>query len=161
MPGTNILSDLYLGSEPTSVDVQDDQLVITLANAHEIAIPLQFVGALAQNGKRLSSDAQYLILHNPPQIDHIHVSDSALNVYLTDGRLLSCPLAWFPRLLHASMSERNYYELLGNNDTIHWPTLDEDIELSRLIEGGKSAESEHSIQAWLQSRRASLLMAAD
>ncbi|MBI1929348.1 DUF2442 domain-containing protein, partial [Candidatus Poribacteria bacterium] len=55
------------------------------------------------------------------QVDHVHVTDSALNVYLKDGRLLSCPLAWFPRLLHGTPAERHSYELSGDDNVIHWP----------------------------------------
>ncbi|MCW5852493.1 MAG: DUF2442 domain-containing protein, partial [Anaerolineae bacterium] len=76
----------------------------------------------------------------------------ALNVYLKDGRVLSSPLAWFPRLRHGTPAERNHYQLQGDDDVIHWPDLDEDIELLSLFQGGTSIESESSIQRWLQSR---------
>lgn len=160
MPGKSTLSDLYLGSEPIQVAVQGERLVITLANEQEISIPLQLVGALSQH-EQLTPDAQLLILRRPPQIDHVHVTDNTLTVYLKDGRVLLCPLAWFPRLLHAAPNERNDCEILGNDDVIHWPTLDEDIELSRLIEGGKSLESESSVRKWLQSRQVLHRLAAD
>lgn len=160
MLGKSTLSELYLGSEPVQVSVHGERLVITLANAQEVSIPLQLVGVLSQN-EQLPPDAQLLILRHPPQIDHVHVTDSTLNVYLRDGRLLACPLAWFPRLLHAAPSERNDYQLLGDDDLIYWPTLDEDIEISRLMEGGRSRESESSLRKWLQSRQATRLLAAD
>ncbi len=102
----------------------------------------------------LPAEAEVLILRQPPQVDHVYVTDSTLNVYLKDGRLLSCPLAWFPRLLHGTSAERNHYELSGDDDVIHWRELDEDIELARLFEGSKSVESEQSIQRWLLSRQA-------
>jgi hypothetical protein len=76
-----------------------------------------------------------------------------LNIYLKDGRSLSCPLAWFPRLLHGRPAERNHYELSGEDEVIHWPDLDEDIELVRLFEGGRSVESESSLRRWLLSRK--------
>jgi hypothetical protein len=151
----NTLTKLYLGSEPTAVKVDEDRLLITLADGRSIAIPLQLVGQLGQD-ESPSAEAQILILRQPPQIDHVHVTDTALNVYLKDSRLLACPLAWFPRLMHGTPSERNHYELSGDDDVIHWPDLDEDIELSRLFEGGKSAESERSIRQWLLSRQTSL-----
>jgi hypothetical protein len=100
----------------------------------------------------LPMEAKLLILRHPPKIDHVHVTDTALNVYLQDGRVLSSPLAWFPRLLHGTLAERNHYELHGDDDAIHWPDLDEDIDLLSLLQGGKSGESEHSLQKWLQSR---------
>jgi hypothetical protein len=74
-------------------------------------------------------------------------------LYLKDGRLLSCPLAWFPRLLHGTPAERNHYELSGDDNVIHWPELDEDIELTGLFEGGRSAEGEASLRRWLVSRQ--------
>ena len=153
MSGMSTLAKLYLGNEPTMVTVRDEQLVVILADGNQIELPLHLVGQLAAQ-MSLPEDAEILILRKPPQIDHLHVTDSALNVYLTDGRLLSCPLAWFPRLMHGTMAERNTYELSGNNDVIHWPALDEDIELSRLFQGGKSVESERSLQRWLLSRKA-------
>lgn len=146
------LSSLYLGSDPTGVKVDDDQLIITLADGRVIPIPLQLVSQLEQ-GELPPAEAQMLILRHPPQIDHVHVTDSALNVYLKDGRLLACPLAWFPRLLHGTPAERNHYTLSGDDNVIHWPELDEDIELAGLFEGGRSAEGEGSLQRWLLSRQ--------
>ncbi|MCE7983527.1 MAG: DUF2442 domain-containing protein [Caldilinea sp. CFX5] len=151
----NTLAKLYLGSAPIAVHVEDDQLVVVLADERTLTIPLTFVSQLGQL-QPLSAEAQLLILRQPPQIDHVRVTDSTLNVYLTDGRLLSCPLAWFPRLLHGSPAERNHYELSGDDEVIHWPDLDEDIELTRLFEGGKSMESERSLQRWLLSRQEQL-----
>lgn len=162
MSGMSTLAKLYLGSEPTNITVQDEQLIVTLADGHHIELPLQLVSQMAVEHS-LSDEAEILILREPPQIDHLHVTDSALNVYLVDGRLLSCPLAWFPRLMHGTTAERNNYELSGDNSVIHWPALDEDIELNRLFQGGKSVESEQSLQRWLLSRQvteaATLVMA--
>lgn len=148
----NTLSEMYFGSDPVSVTVQDENLVIRFANGETLHLPLPLVSQFAA-GDPLSSDAQILILREPPRIDHVHVTDSALNVFLADGRSLSCPLAWFPRLLHGTPAERNNYELVGEEDAIHWRDLDEDIELTRLFEGGKSTESESSIQRWLALRQ--------
>lgn len=148
----NTLSKLYLGSEPTGVRVDDDQLLVTLADGRTVSIPLQVVSQLEQVDP-LPAEAEVLVMRHPPQVDHVHVTDSALNVYLKDGRLVSCPLAWFPRLLHGTPAERNHYELSGDDNVIHWPELDEDIELARLFEGGRSVESERSIQRWLLSRQ--------
>jgi len=148
----NTSSKFYLGSEPTGVRVDDDQLLVTLADGRAVSIPLQVVSQLEQ-ADPLPAEAEVLVLRHPPQVDHVHVTDSALNVYLKDGRLVSCPLAWFPRLLHGTPVERNHYELSGDDNVIHWPELDEDIELARLFEGGRSVESERSIQRWLSSRQ--------
>ena len=60
-------------------------------------------------------------------------SDDELRVSLTDGRWLSVPIAWFPRLAHASPAERSNYELLGEGKGIHWPGVDEDVSVLGLI----------------------------
>ena len=145
------LTNLYLSKEPIGVKVEDDHLVILLDDGNDLSIPLQFLGQLSLN-ESLPDEAELLVLRHPAQIDHVHVTDSALRVYMTDGRMLACPLAWFPRLLHGTAAERNHYELNEGQSRIHWPALDEDIELSRLLIGGKSTESERSIQRWLASR---------
>ena len=145
------LVELYLGSEPTSVSVQDDQVLLGLDDGRWVALPLEVVSQLSHQ-ETLPAETEVLILRRPPQIDHVHVTESALNVYLKDGRVLSSPLAWFPRLRHGTPAERNHYQLQGDDDVIHWPDLDEDIELLSLFQGGTSIESESSIQRWLQSR---------
>ncbi len=152
MHGKNTLSELYLGSEPTGVAVQDDELLVTLADGRTVAVPLQLVSELSR-ADPLPIEARILVLRHPPKIDHVHVTDNALNIYIQDGRVMSFPLAWFPRLLHGTPAERNHYVVFGEDDVIHWPELDEDIDLMRLLEGGKSVESERSIQQWLLSRQ--------
>jgi predicted RNase H-like HicB family nuclease len=78
------------------------------------------------------------------------VSKNALIVGLSDGRTISAPLVWFPRLLHGTPAERSRFELgqLG----IHWPDLDEDIPVEGLLRGEKSGESTKSIRRWLDER---------
>ena len=77
----------------------------------------------------------------------------ALVVRLDDGRQLTVPLAWFPRLLAGSSEERNRYELIGGGSGIHWPDLDEDISVEGLLAGRRSAESPASLGRWLDRRR--------
>ena len=72
---------------------------------------------------------------------------------LDDGRRISVPLDWYPRLAHGRVEERNNWELIGRGDGIHWPDLDEDIGVEGLLEGLKSAESPASFQRWLAARR--------
>lgn len=67
-------------------------------------------------------------------------SDVDINVTLSDGRSLSVPIVWFPRLANASTSERADYELLGSGEGIHWPQLDEDISVAGLLAGKHSVE---------------------
>ena len=65
----------------------------------------------------------------------VHCSDNALVVSLADGRSLSVPLAWYPRLLHATPAERDIWEIAGAGYGIHWPELDEDLSVSGLLRG--------------------------
>ncbi len=62
-------------------------------------------------------------------------------VYLRDGRTLSMPLVWFPRLVHASAEERQNHRLIGDGDGIHWPDLDEDVSVRGLLRGRGSQQS--------------------
>ena len=84
----------------------------------------------------------------------ISFSDDALSVNLNDGRSITVPLVWFPRLLTGTKDERAQYELIGNGEGIHWPRLDEDISVNSLLSGKPSHESQSSIAKWLQKRQA-------
>src|SRR5439155_2194697 len=75
--------------------------------------------------------------------------DDTLSVDLSDGRTISVPLAWYPRLLHGTSEERRNWRLLGRGLGIHWPDLDEDISVENLLRGKPSAESQHSYKSWL------------
>jgi hypothetical protein len=77
-------------------------------------------------------------------------TDDTLSVDLADGRTISVPLGWFPRLFHGSPAEQASFEL-GRNG-IHWPVLDEDIPVVGMLNGEKSDESLVSIQRWLKER---------
>ncbi len=68
-------------------------------------------------------------------------SDDELCVSLTDGRCLSVPIVWFPRLAKASAADRANYELMGDGQGIHWPSVDEDISVLGLLAGQPSVES--------------------
>jgi Protein of unknown function (DUF2442) len=87
-----------------------------------------------------------------PNIQGVNVTPDTLSVDLSDGRTLSVPLAWYPRLLHGSTEERDDWRLIGGGVGVHWTRLDEDISLKNLILGQRSAESQRSFQAWLQRR---------
>ena len=65
----------------------------------------------------------------------VQVTASELVVGLTDGRTISAPLVWFPRLLAASAQQRAHWELLGNGEGIHWPEIDEDLSVEGLLRG--------------------------
>jgi hypothetical protein len=83
---------------------------------------------------------------------NVQVTDEALIVDLSDGRTVSVPLAWFPRLLHGTPEERNKWRLIGDGEGIHWPALDEDIRVENLILGKPSGESQKSFKKWLEAR---------
>ena len=82
----------------------------------------------------------------------VAVSEDTLSVDLADGRAIAVPLAWYPRLVHASAQERGAWRLLGGGRGIHWPALDEDISVANLLAGQPSAESQSSFKKWLAGR---------
>jgi hypothetical protein len=86
------------------------------------------------------------------QAKDVQVTDEALTVELVDGRTISVPLAWYPRLLHGQPSERAHWRLIGKGEGIHWPELDEDIKVEHLLLGRPSGESQKSYQQWLDGR---------
>src|SRR5438132_13209372 len=88
----------------------------------------------------------------------VRVSDDALIVDLTDGRTVSAPLAWYPRLLHGTAAERADHQLIGEGLGIHWPQLDEDISVDGILAGRRSHESKESFEQWLASRRPAVEM---
>ena len=84
----------------------------------------------------------------------VSVSEDTLAVELQDGRTVSVPIAWYPRLSHGSESERRDWRLIGDGLGIHWTRLDEDISVEGLLLGYPSNESSKSIQRWLDARQA-------
>jgi hypothetical protein len=81
------------------------------------------------------------------------VTQDTLHVDLDDGRTISVPLAWYPRLLHATAEERKSWRLIGKGRGIRWETIDEDISVDGVLAGRRSAESQASLKKWLASRR--------
>jgi Protein of unknown function (DUF2442) len=70
----------------------------------------------------------------------------ALVVDLADGRTVSVPLVWYPRLLLASMEERQQFRLIGNGEGIHWELLDEDVSVEGIVAGRRSTASAESLK---------------
>jgi hypothetical protein len=83
---------------------------------------------------------------------NVRVTARMLVVELHDGRSVSVPIDWYPRLAHGSPSERHQWELIGPGVGIHWPALDEDISVDGLLKGLASGESAESIEKWLAAR---------
>lgn len=82
----------------------------------------------------------------------VTVTSDTLSVELSDGRTISVPLEWYPRLLHGTPEERNHWRLIGRGHGIHWDSLDEDISMEGLLSGKRSGESQASLKAWLSAR---------
>ena len=68
-----------------------------------------------------------------PLATDVEFTDSALRIVLADGREISAPLAWFPRLFHATPAERSDRRLIGGGVGVHWPQVDEDISVESLL----------------------------
>lgn len=73
-----------------------------------------------------------------PRAQEVIVSEDELTVGLADGRRISVPLAWFPRLLHASEVQRSKWELLGDGEGIRWPEVDEDLSVAGILRGSRA-----------------------
>ncbi len=89
----------------------------------------------------------------PVKITRVTITDDTLAVDLEDGRTISVPIGWFPRLAYGTPAERANFRISGAGYGIHWPDLDEDIGIEGLILGKKSTESQASFEQWLQRRR--------
>lgn len=88
-----------------------------------------------------------------PYAVNVKVDHDSLIVDLTDGRTISVPIAWYPRLLHATAQERSNWRLIGNGLGIHWEGIDEDISVEGLLAGKPSGESQESFKKWLVKRK--------
>lgn len=93
-----------------------------------------------------------LTLETEPIAHQVSMTEENLIVALVDGRSLSIPLAWYPRLQHATPQEQQNWELLGDGYAIEWADLDEHIGVEGLLAGRRSRESQKSFERWLASR---------
>jgi hypothetical protein len=85
----------------------------------------------------------------------VQIDEDRLVVELTDGRTVSAPLAWYPRLWRGTPEERTHFEIIGDGAYLHWPDLDEDLSVAGVLAGRRSSESLESLQRWLASRQQS------
>ena len=90
---------------------------------------------------------------NLPRAVAATVNESELRLDLSDGRTLSVPISWYPRLVHASVQERANWKITGGGEGLHWPDIEEDISVEGLIAGRPSRESQASLARWLSSRK--------
>jgi hypothetical protein len=93
-----------------------------------------------------------LTLEHEPAAVMVGIDSERLIVDLADGRRLSVPLAWYPRLLHATPAEREHWQLLGEGYAVEWPDIDEHIGIEGLLAGRQSSESQISLNRWLAAR---------
>jgi hypothetical protein len=91
-----------------------------------------------------------------PNAENVTITEDTLSVDLSDGRTISVPLAWFPRLLQSTPEERNNWRLIGKGRGIHWEDIDEDISVEGLLSGKPSGESQPSFKKWLDRRSSRL-----
>lgn len=82
----------------------------------------------------------------------VSVNEDSLIVDLVDGRTMMVPIAWYARLWHGTPEERSNLEISGDGTLIHWPDLDEDLSVSGILAGRRSAESQQSFKKWLEER---------
>lgn len=86
-----------------------------------------------------------LVVETEPRAMQVAVTDDELTVHLIDGRRVSAPLVWFPRLLHATADQRNDWELIGEGEGIHWPQVDEDLSVAGILRGTRAPQSKRGV----------------
>ncbi len=93
-----------------------------------------------------------LALEHESLAQKVVFTEDSFVVYLSDGRNISVPIIWYPRLLNGNKQERENYELIGDGEGIHWPDIDEDISVDGILAGRRSGESQSSLDKWLTRR---------
>jgi hypothetical protein len=83
----------------------------------------------------------------------VHIGEDILTIELVDGRTITVPLAWYPRLWYGTPKERTRFEIIGDGRYIHWPDLDEDLSIAGILAGHRSGENAESLKKWLASRK--------
>lgn len=91
-----------------------------------------------------------------PNAVDVMVTEDTLSVDLSDGRTISVPLAWFPRLVYATPEQRKNWRFIGKGEGIHWEDIDEDISVEGLLSGKPSGESQVSFKKWLNEHQSRL-----
>jgi len=94
-----------------------------------------------------------LALETEPTVVNVTVTEDELMVDLVDGRRMTVPFAWYPRLMYATAAERQNFQLLGDGYAIEFPDLDEHIGIEGLLAGRHSGESQKSLEKWLNERK--------
>ena len=95
------------------------------------------------------------VIERDPCAVRVTASESHLIVELDDGRIVSVPLDFYPRLAHATLAERQNCEIFGEGSAIEWPDVDEHLSVQSIIAGRRSGECEASMNRWLAARKTS------
>lgn len=93
-----------------------------------------------------------LVLTAPPKAVHVTVTNDAVMVDLADGRTISVPIGWFPRLVCGTAEERANVQIAGAGFGLYWPDLDEDVGVEGLLLGKRPSEVPASFARWLEQR---------
>lgn len=91
-----------------------------------------------------------LTLASSPRAVAAEITDESLTMSLDDGRVVSVPISWYPRLSNALPQHRAVWEFIGGGHGIHWPELDEDISVENVLLGQPSGEGSRSFAKWKQ-----------
>ena len=83
-----------------------------------------------------------LALGSDERVSDVEITDDLLSVSLMDGRIISVPLAWYPRLLNATQKQRQKWEIAGGGYGIHWPGIDEDLNTEGLLRGAPAPQTQ-------------------
>ena len=81
------------------------------------------------------------------RIKDVRISEDAISVDLADGRTISAPLAWYPRLLHATPQQRENWKICGAGYGIHWPDVDVDLSAQGLLQGAPAPRRARKVAA--------------
>ena len=89
-------------------------------------------------------------LASSPRAVTVEITDEILTIGLDDGRVVSVPISWYPRLSNALQEDRAEWEFIGGGHGIHWPAVDEDISVENVLLGQPSGEGARSFAKWKQ-----------
>jgi hypothetical protein len=94
-----------------------------------------------------------LALQADERVAGVDVTEDTLSVSLMDGRTISVPLVWFPRLLNATPAQRQNWQIAGGGYGIHWPDIDEDLNTEGLLRGAPAPKASTSKSSAKRKRR--------
>lgn len=86
-----------------------------------------------------------LALRADERVSDVKVNSDSLIVHLKDGRTISVPLSWYPRLLKASPKQRKNWQIAGGGYGIHWPDIDEDLSTEGLLRGAPAPQTKDAL----------------